>query len=128
MTSRKIVIVDDEETIRKTFSLILSQQYRVSLAKDAAEALARFKGAGIDLMIIDYRLPDMTGVDLVSALRKNGYRGDVILISAFSDMIEPDILSRLSISHFFAKPLDLNALSRSIDYLLSLRDQAEKRI
>ena len=128
MTSRKIVIVDDEETIRKTFSLILSQQYRVSLAKDAAEALARFRGAGIDLMIIDYRLPDMTGIDLVAALRKNGYRGDVILISAFSDMIEPDILSRLSISHFFAKPLDLNALSRSIDYLLSLRGQAEKRI
>jgi DNA-binding NtrC family response regulator len=128
MTSRKIVIVDDEETIRKTFSLILSQQYRVSLAKDAAEALARFKGAGIDLMIIDYRLPDMTGIELVTALRKNGYRGDVILISAYSDMIEPDILSRLSISHFFAKPLDLNALSRSIDYLLSLRDQAEKRI
>lgn len=128
MTTRKIVIVDDEETIRKTFSLILSQQYRVSLAKDGAEALTRFKGAGIDLMIIDYRLPDMTGIDLVAALRKNGYRGDVILISAFSDMIEPDILSRLSISHFFAKPLDLNALSRSIDYLLSLRDQAEKRI
>jgi DNA-binding NtrC family response regulator len=128
MTSRKIVIVDDEETIRKTFSLILSRQYRVSLAKDGAEALARLKGAGIDLMIVDYRLPDMTGVDLVAALRKNGYRGDVILISAFSDMIEPDILSRLSISHFFAKPLDLNALSRSIDYLLSLRDQAEKRI
>ena len=44
MTSRKIVIVDDEETIRKTFSLILGQQYRVSLAKDAAEALTRFKG------------------------------------------------------------------------------------
>ena len=128
MTSRKIVIVDDEETIRKTFSLILSQQYRVSLAKDGAEALARSKGTGIDLMIIDYRLPDMTGVELVAALRKNGYRGDVILISAFSDMIEPDTLSRLSISHFFAKPLDLNALSRSIDYLLGLRDQAEKRI
>jgi DNA-binding NtrC family response regulator len=128
MTSRKIVIVDDEETIRKTFSLILSPKYRVALAKDAAEALARFKGAGIDLMIVDYRLPDMNGVDLVAALRKNGYRGDVILISAHSDMIEPDILSRLSISHFFAKPLDLNALSRSIDYLLSLRDQAEKRI
>ena len=128
MTSRKIVIVDDEETIRKTFSLILSPKYRVALAKDAAEALARFKGAGIDLMIVDYRLPDMNGVDLVAALRKNGYRGDVILISAHSDMIEPDILSRLSISHFFAKPLDLNALSRSIDYLLSLREQAEKRI
>jgi len=128
MSVRKIAIVDDEETIRKTFSLILGKQYRVSLAKDANEALTKFKAAGIDLMIVDYRLPDMTGVELVTALRRGGYKGDVILISAHSDMIQPDILSRLSISHFFAKPLDLNALSRSIDYLLSLREQPEKRI
>jgi DNA-binding NtrC family response regulator len=128
MLGPKIVVVDDEETIRKTFFLILGKQYRVYLAKDATEALTRFKSSGIDLMIIDYRLPDMTGVELVTALRKGGYRGDVILISAHSDMIEPDILSRLSISHFFAKPLDLAALSRSIDYLLSLHQQPEKRI
>jgi len=128
MSVRKIVIVDDEETIRKTFSLILGKQYRVFLAKDASEALTKFKSAGVDLMIVDYRLPDMTGVELVTALRRGGYRGDVILISAHADMIEPDTLSRLSISHFFAKPLDLNALSRSIDYLLSLREQPEKRI
>jgi DNA-binding response OmpR family regulator len=127
MLGPKIVIVDDEETIRKTFSLILGKQYRVYLAKDAGEALARFKTAGVELMIIDYRLPDMTGIELATELRKGGYRGDIILISAHSDMIEPDILSRLSISHFFAKPLDLNALSRSIDYLLSLRTPPEKR-
>jgi hypothetical protein len=50
------------------------------------------------------------------------------MISAHPDMIEPDLLSRLSISHFFSKPLDLTALSRAIDYLLKMRTQAEKRI
>jgi DNA-binding NtrC family response regulator len=128
MSTKKIIVVDDEETIRKTFSLILDKQYRVYLAKDAAEALARHKASTVDLVIADYRLPDMNGVELVAELRKSGYRGDVILISAHPDMIEPNLLSRLSISHFFAKPLDLNALSRSIDYLLNLRDLAEKRM
>ena len=128
MPGKKIVVVDDDETIRKTFFLILNQSYRVYLAKDGQEVLERFKKSDVDLIIADYRLPSMDGIELVTALRKAGYRGDVILISAHADMIEPDVLSRLSISHFFAKPLDLAALSRSIDYLLNARDGAERRI
>jgi YesN/AraC family two-component response regulator len=70
-------------------------------------------------MIADYRLPDMTGLELVESARREGFNGEVIMITAFADQIEPDILARLRISHFFAKPLDLNALNRSIDYLLT---------
>jgi len=124
MAVKKIVVVDDEESIRKTFFLILNKNYRVYLAKDGEEALARFKNAPVDLVIADYRLPDMNGVALVEALRRAGYHGEVIMISAFAELIEPDILSRLRISHFFAKPLDLNALNRSIDYLLTKDDLA----
>jgi DNA-binding NtrC family response regulator len=128
MLGKKIVVVDDDENIRKTFFLILNKSYRVYLAKDGQEVLDRFKKADVDLVIADYKLPSMTGVELVAELRKNGFRGEVIMISAHPDMIEPDLLSRLSISHFFSKPLDLTALSRAIDYLLNMRDQAEKRI
>jgi DNA-binding NtrC family response regulator len=128
MLGKKIVVVDDDENIRKTFFLILNKSYRVYLAKDGQEVLDRFKKADVDLVIADYKLPSMTGVELVAELRKNGYRGEVIMISAHPDMIEPDLLSRLSISHFFSKPLDLTALSRAIDYLLNMRDRAEKRI
>jgi DNA-binding NtrC family response regulator len=128
MLGKKIVVVDDDENIRKTFFLILNKSYRVYLAKDGQEVLDRFKKADIDLVIADYKLPSMTGVELVAELRKNGFRGEVIMISAHPDMIEPDLLSRLSISHFFSKPLDLTALSRAIDYLLNMRDRAEKRI
>jgi len=128
MLGKKIVVVDDDENIRKTFFLILNKSYRVYLAKDGQEVLDRFKKADVDLVIADYKLPSMTGVELVAELRKNGFRGEVIMISAHPDMIEPDLLSRLSISHFFSKPLDLTALSRAIDYLLNMRNQAEKRI
>ncbi len=128
MPGKKIVVVDDDETIRKTFFLILNQNYRVYLAKDGQEVLDRIKKSDVDLIIADYRLPSMNGLELVSALRKEGYRGEVIMISAHADMIEPDVLSRLAISHFFAKPLDLAALSRSIDYLLNVKGQAENRI
>jgi len=119
MATKRIVIVDDEESIRKTFFLILSKTHKVYLAKNGAEAAARLKAGSVDLMIADYRLPDMNGLELVESVRRDGFGGEVIMITAYADEIEPDVLARLRISHFFAKPLDLNALNRSIDYLLT---------
>ncbi len=126
MPGKKIVIVDDDESIRKTFFLILSRKYRVYLAGDAEEALARFKDASVDLIIVDHKLPRMGGIELIRELRRTGYSGEAILVSAFPDLIRLDELSRLSISQFFVKPLDLNAFNRSIDNLLGIREAMEK--
>jgi len=119
MSEKKIIIVDDDESIRKTFFLILNKNYRVYLAKDSGEALQRFKRAEIDLIIADLKLPYLDGVEMIAKFRELGYRGNVILISAYPDLVKIDELSRLSISHFFVKPLDLDSLNRSIDHLLN---------
>jgi DNA-binding NtrC family response regulator len=128
MPGKKIVIIDDDESIRKTFFLILSKKYRVYLAGDAEEALARFLNAPIDLIIADYRLPRMGGIELIREFRRAGYSGEVILVSAYSDLIQLDELNRLSISQFFVKPLDLKAFNRSIDSLLGTREVVGKRV
>ncbi len=119
MSEKKIIIVDDDESIRKTFFLILNKNYRIYLAKDSGEALQRFKRAEIDLIIADLKLPHLDGVEMIAKFRELGYRGNVILISAYPDLVKIDELSRLSISHFFVKPLDLDSLNRSIDHLLN---------
>jgi DNA-binding NtrC family response regulator len=126
MSDKKIVIVDDDESIRKTFFLILNKNYRVYLAKDSKEALQRFKRAKIDLIIADLKLPYLNGVEMIAKFRELGYRGDVILISAYPDLVNIDELSQLSISHFFVKPLDLDSLNRSIDHLLNSKKTTEK--
>lgn len=126
MSEKKIVVVDDDESIRKTFFLILSKNYRVYLAKDSREALQRFEKVKIDLIIADLKLPDLNGLDMVAKFRESGYGGEVILISAYPDLVNIDELSNLSISHFFVKPLDLDAFNRSIDYLLNSKKINEK--
>ena len=126
MSDKKIIIVDDDESIRKTFFLILNKNYRVYLAKDSREALQRFKRAKIDLIIADLKLPYLNGVEMIAKFRELGYRGNVILISAYPDLVNIDELSRLSISHFFVKPLDLDSLNRSIDHLLNSKKTMEK--
>jgi two-component system nitrogen regulation response regulator NtrX len=122
MIEKKILIVDDDESIRKTFHLLLKKQYRVFLAKDSEEALRDHKSVNFDLIIADLRLPRLNGFELIDRFRDLGYRGAAIMISAHPDCISIDELGRHSIGHFFAKPLDLTILSRSIDYLLQPKE------
>lgn len=126
MREKKIIVVDDDESIRKTFFLILSKYHKVFLAKDADEALSFFHRMKIDLVIADVKLPGKNGLEMVAELRKSGYRGEVILISAYPDLIDLKLLQQLSIGHFFVKPLDLTALNHSIDCLLALEKNKEK--
>lgn len=128
MSEKRIVVVDDDESIRKTFFLILSKNYKVYLAKDSKEALQRFKKSKIDLIIADLKLPYLNGLEMIGKFREEGYAGEVILISAFPDMVDLDELSRLSISNFFVKPLDLDAIDRSIDYLLNSNNNPKNEL
>lgn len=118
MPGKKIVIVDDDENIRKTFSLLLGKKYRVYPVKDSEEALARFGNAKVDLVIADYKLPCLNGMELIKRLRASGFEGEAMLISAHPDLVKVEDMSRLAISHFFVKPLDLDVLNLSIDRVL----------
>ena len=126
MLGKKIVVVDDDESIRKTFFLILNKKYRVYLAGDAEEALVRFRNADIDLVIADCKLPHLSGIDLIKEFRQSGYKGRVILVSAFPDLVGIEEIKKLTISQFFVKPLDLNSFTKSIDCLLSVENALEK--
>jgi DNA-binding NtrC family response regulator len=125
MTDKKIVVVDDDDNIRKTFNLLLSKKYKVYPAKDSDEALTKFTKAKVDLVIADYKLPSLNGLELIKRFRESGFEGEAMLISAHPDLVNIKDLSRFSISHFFVKPLDLNALNLSIDRLLQPRKTIE---
>lgn len=125
---KRIMVVDDDESIRKTFYLILNKNYQIFLAKNTREAFHHFRKAKIDLIIADLKLPDGSGVEMTAKFRDAGYTGEVILISAYPDLIDLEELTRLSIGHFFVKPLDLKALNHSIDVLLCPQEKGEKRL
>jgi len=128
MIEKKIVVIDDDESIRKTFFMILHGKYKVYLAKDSKEALQRFGKTQIDLIIADLKLPDLNGLETIGKFRKSGFKGEVILISAYPGLVNMKKLSRLSISHFFIKPLDLKVLNQTIDYLLYTKNGNERRV
>ena len=128
MSNKKVLVVDDDESIRKTFFLILQENYHVQLAKDAEDALHRFRESEFDLIITDLKLPAKSGLEMISEFRESGYIGESILISSYPDLIDVEELTRLSIRHCYVKPLDLKQLIQSIDYLMCEQKNSENRI
>jgi DNA-binding NtrC family response regulator len=125
MITKKIVLVDDDETVRKTFTLLLGKKYRVVSLKDPRQALSQLKGGRADLIIADYRLPYLNGMELIKRLRENGFEGEAMLITAHPDEVRIEDMGRFAISHFFVKPLDLNDLNLSIDRVLQPKNPLE---
>jgi DNA-binding NtrC family response regulator len=125
VTTKRIVVVDDDENIRKTFNLLLGKKYKVFPVKNSEEAMKKFGNAKIDLLIADFKLPGLNGLELIKRFRASGFEGEAILISAHPDLVRIEDLSRYSISHFFVKPLDLNVFNISIDRLLEPRKLLE---
>ena len=123
--NKKIVLVDDDETVRKTFTLLLGKKYRVLPLKDPRQALAQLKSGRADLIIADYKLPFFNGMELIKRLRENGFEGEAMLITAHPDEVRIEDMGRFAISHFFVKPLDLNDLNLSIDRVLQPRNPLE---
>lgn len=128
MSNKKVLFVEDDDSIRKTLFLILQERYKVLPVKSGQEALQKLQKSKIDLVITDLKLPDTDGLELIEKFRKYGYQGDVILISGFPEAIDLDLLRDLSIGYFFAKPLDLHELNNAIEYILDTKLWHEKRI
>ncbi|WP_019906312.1 response regulator transcription factor [Methylobacterium sp. 77] len=83
-TTHRLLICDDDASLRETLieQLDLYEEFIVLGAEDAKTALARVTEERIDLAIMDVGLPDMDGREAVRIMRRNGYRGPVIMLSA----------------------------------------------
>ncbi len=118
LKGNEIIIVEDDYSIQKTLFLILKDNYQISLFSNAEEALGKVKNGSIDLIISDLKLPGMSGLEMIETLRKFGYEGKVILISAYPDLLNSQVIEKLGVDYLFVKPLDLNKLNVAIKLLL----------
>jgi len=81
----KILIVDDERSIRELLEIFLKKEgFGVTSTSSAQEALAQIKSSEFDLVISDIKMADMTGIDLLRELRSTSFNGQFILLTAFA--------------------------------------------
>ncbi|WP_421693129.1 response regulator transcription factor [Aestuariivirga sp.] len=83
-TTKKIIIVDDDDLLRETLKeqFSLHDEFAVTEAATATAGIKVIKADSADLVILDVNLPDMDGREACKIIRRNGYKGPVILLTA----------------------------------------------
>jgi len=113
-----ILIVDDEIEQRELLGGFLKKQgFQVSLAENAATALELVRTEIIDLALLDHRLPDKTGDELLTDLKKINPLLRVIMITAYGAVETAVKVMRDGADNFFEKPVDLSLLLEQIRLL-----------
>jgi DNA-binding response OmpR family regulator len=108
-----ILVVDDEAPVRKIMETCLSYAgYRVTSAPDGRSALQAITREQPDLVLLDVRMPDLSGWDLLSLLRRSQRHRDlpVIMLTGMSDAASQAHGWRLDCTSYLTKPMDLNDL------------------
>ncbi|BAY25333.1 response regulator receiver domain protein [Calothrix sp. NIES-2100] len=105
----RILIADDEENYRNLLTLILDNQgWKVSQASNGKEAIEKVLSLQPDLLILDYRMPGLTGAQVYRYLQLNGINLPVVLVSSEFELQK--LASSLGIVHFLNKPFDIQDL------------------
>lgn len=117
-----ILIVDDEKNIRKTLSMILAAEgYTTEEASSASEAMDKLRERDFDIMLLDVKLPDGDGVNLIDDIHLLNRSVYIIMISGHASIQNAVEAIKKGAYDFFEKPLDRERV------LLSIRHCIEKK-
>jgi len=125
MSAKKVLVVDDEVHIVYVVAIKLRNNgYEAITAGDGAEAYALACEEEPDIIIADFQMPVMTGLELIEKLRSNGRTKDipVILLTARSFAIDDERQQQLQISQCITKPFSPKELLRTIEDILYQRE------
>jgi two-component system alkaline phosphatase synthesis response regulator PhoP len=129
MAERKVLVVDDEIHIIHVVTIKLRNNgYDVLSAENGAEAFELACSEQPDIIVTDFQMPVMTGLELVRELRRNEATKDipVIVLTARGFAIEDEQKEDLQISEFLSKPFSPKELLRSIEDILHQRAVMQK--
>ena len=103
----KILIVDDEPSNRKILAQELTHKgFIVDTAFGGKEALAKVTSSPPDLVILDYMMPDLSGLDVLKEIRKNGSDVPIIMITAYGSIERAVEVMKAGAYDFITRPFD----------------------
>ncbi|MCB1183252.1 sigma-54-dependent Fis family transcriptional regulator [bacterium] len=113
--SARILIVDDEATIRESLRESLQAEgYDAEIAESGEEALARTHREVYDLVVTDLRLPGVSGLEILQALRNQGNSTPVIMMTAYGDVDTAVSAMRSGAYDFIPKPFKLSDIKKQV--------------
>jgi DNA-binding NtrC family response regulator len=123
----RILIIDDQESIRKSLKLALEREgYLADTAENGREAIRKSKGEFYNLALVDLRLPDMDGVELLTKIRQTVPEMVKIIITGYPALENAIEAVNRGANGYIVKPYTMEKLLHKIKEQLQKQQEAKK--
>lgn len=123
----KILVIDDDQSIRETLTTFLKRQgYQPMAAEDGSKGVELIRIEMPDLVICDYKMPKMTGLEVLEKIKEIDSSIHFIMITAFDEMQTTVEAMQKGAYDFIEKPLDIDRLKITIKRALDNKKLSEK--
>jgi DNA-binding NtrC family response regulator len=123
----KILLVDDDESIRTTMIAILEDEgYEVDSAPNGKEAIRKTQEQTYNLALLDIRLPDMEGVELLGLMKDSIPRMRKIMVTGFPSLQNAVEAVNKSADAYLIKPVDVDKLLATVKELLQKQEEDKR--
>jgi DNA-binding response OmpR family regulator len=117
-----VLIVDDEERVANTYDLRLGDEYETEVVLSGEQAIQTVD-EGTDIILLDRRMPGMTGDDVLEQIRKRGLDCRVVMLTA----VDPDFdIADMDIDDYVVKPVDREQLATVVERALTISEYNEQ--
>jgi two-component system response regulator AtoC len=124
---KSILIIDDDPLIRKTLSSHLAKHgFDVQTAQDGESGLIKYAEMCPDLVLLDIRLPDTDGLEVLRQIKEKGKRAAILIMTAYDDMKTTVEAAKLGAFEYLVKPLDYVALDLTVEKAFQVKALEEK--
>ncbi|MFH1458063.1 MAG: sigma-54 dependent transcriptional regulator [Candidatus Omnitrophota bacterium] len=114
-----ILVVDDEKNVISSFVKILSQEdYRILTASNAEDGLALAQGSCVDLLIMDIKMPGMSGLEALSGFKALDAKLPIIIMTAYATTERAIEAMQLGAYDYVIKPFDVPRMKKLIEKAL----------
>src|SRR5688500_436495 len=107
---KTVLVVDDDEGMRDTLTAVLKREYRVLRAATGEAALQMMEKEDIDLMLLDVRLPGISGFEVLKISKENYPYVEVIVISVLKELDAAIEAMRYGAYHYISKDFDFESV------------------
>ena len=125
ISPKRILVVDDAVNVAEALRMMLSHHgHKVETSGTGEEALSKFESGKYDLVITDYSMPKMNGIELARAIKKRSAGQLVLLLTAFAFSIAATYAQRLPVDFILGKPFSPQEFEEAMAALFSAKKQA----
>ncbi|HYE31815.1 MAG TPA: response regulator [Methylomirabilota bacterium] len=124
---RTLLVVDDEEGPRQSLWAIFQDDYEVLQAGSGREALALARSRHIDAAVLDIRMPDMLGTELLGYLKKIDPAIEVVILTAYQTVETARQALKHGACDYLTKPFDIGAMCAAVSNAMERRSVTEQK-